>query len=80
MHLKKDEDLRNYNLKTADSSIPFLLLLNSALISATDGTARISHHLIPQRRESNPRHVESSRVAPDWDLSDALPTKLQRRG
>ena len=62
--------------------ISFLLFSRSVLFykSGTDGAARISYHLIPRRRESNPCHVESSRIAPDWDLSDVQPTELQRRG
>ena len=39
------------------------------------GVVRISYHLMP-RRDSNSRQ----RVAPDWDLSDAMPTELQHRG
>ena len=67
-------------LELVEFNIFFATFPNSTLISATDGAARISYHLIPRHRESNPRHVESSRVAPDWDISDALPTELQRRG
>ena len=32
------------------------------------------------RGTGNRTHITSSRVAPDWDLSDALLTELQRHG
>ena len=44
----------------------FCYFPSNALISVTDEAAMIfSYHLMPRRWELNPRHVESSRIAPD---------------
>ena len=59
----------------------------TALLYTTDSIARIfSYHLMSRRwkfgirlsRYSN--SLQARRVAPDWGISDALPTELQRRG
>ena len=60
--------------------------LNNAFTTGllSDGVARIFFLTpMPQHKRKDVSGFEPttvSRVAPDWDLSDALPTALQRRG
>ena len=53
----------------------YLFPITALISAATDGTARI-FFLPPYTAALGFYPTSVSRVAPDWDLSDALPTEL----
>ena len=67
------------NIRTADFLVLFLFP-NRALNSATDGVARYISSTIDFNSYAATGTRTHGRVAPDWDLPDALLTELHGRG